>query len=639
MRPTLVRPDLGEIHDRFELGIEGASSCPGDRPCPRRMRVLKRLVLTTYEQLMDMSDDNVTHSDWAWSMRMVVETCLREIMQLGLMRTIYDLVFSLHCGCMGAPVTRGRLDKYSTKYGSYQTTFKDAYEITCDYFRLYRLDEKKLKAFCAQHDQDTALEIVLAAIVGEKPPMVDEEARETVREIRNSIWKSARETYFKLKNDGRETYDLDVVFDNEEPPFPNHVFMSLASHFFADHGWLPVGDNVGIFKDQNMTLKARRTASPDLLDRLGVMFNHHGIVLPAWLSSWTGLPESARRALPETMWMSDSGRFSMAVYKPAFEREKLLIDMFPAARNLPASVLLRVSLFMHQTNTLNSNVLLHMEDYFRTRTEGRYQDMPEKDPRGGNIRVDLDTCFREMVACNFGFDKVIKNGQMPGFESFQKTGKITGLPFQSLIDQFHDASMFCFLRELLTTYNPEHVNKGPFLQACVDYANKHDPEIWHDGDDDWTLWLVTNMIHPLIVCEKPLFASFGQLDKTEICVEGKTFKVTAKGSVCYAYNRCGKGMYAVGYLCEAGAVNLMSHDTFLRLRGASVRRDHDHSLLEMPLLKTEISMGGEEKVFWKGQEIGRVDLRYWHERLGHISGATMKNYQKVIKGLPPYFWW
>lgn len=61
--------------------------------------------------------------------------------------------------------------------------------------------------------------------------MVDEEARETVREIRNSIWKSARETYFKLKNDGRETYDLDVVFDNEEPPFPNHVFMSLASHF------------------------------------------------------------------------------------------------------------------------------------------------------------------------------------------------------------------------------------------------------------------------------------------------------------------------------------------------------------------------------------------------------------------------
>lgn len=114
-----------------------------------------------------MSDDNVTHSDWAWSMRMVVETCLREIMQLGLMRTIYDLVFSLHCGCMGAPVTRGRLDKYSTKYGSYQTTFKDAYEITCDYFRLYRLDEKKLKAFCAQHDQDTALEIVLAAIGGE----------------------------------------------------------------------------------------------------------------------------------------------------------------------------------------------------------------------------------------------------------------------------------------------------------------------------------------------------------------------------------------------------------------------------------------------------------------------------------------
>ncbi|KAG5368506.1 hypothetical protein CJU90_0711 [Yarrowia sp. C11] len=638
MRPTIARPDLGEITRRFDLALDGASSCPGDRPSLKRVRILKRLILTTYVDLVNMEDDNVTPSDWAWAMRVVVETCLRDIMQLGLIRHIYDLVFSVYCGGTGAPMAKARIAKFSPQFGQYQTTFKDAYLITCKNFQLFGLDEAKLKAFCANHDQDTALEIVLRDIENPRPLLKDKEARETIEQIKIHFWDELRKTYFKLKNDGRETYDFDIVFENEDPPFPNYVFMSLAAGFFGAHGWLPVGDNVGLFKDKNMTLDVRRR-SPGVLARMQDMFNHHGNVPAEWQVWWKTMAMTTRVMMTVTMHTRENGIFNLATPIQPHEKVQELVVMFPGAKALSPPVQLFVAHHLHLANTLNSNVLLHIGDYNRDR-EGMY-DEHEPDERGASIRTDLHTCFSEMAKINFGLDKYTLDDQSISEDvvpDYRESGKMAALPFQELIDHIRKASMFTFLRELLTIYNPEHVNKGLFLQACVDYANKHDPEDWHDGDDDWTLWFVTDHPHPLLIRDKRLFSSSLPLDRKEVSVHGRIYDVTEKGQVCYAYNRHGEGMYAIGYFCKDSAANMLSSDSYLRLRGAYVTRDHDHSLMALPLLKSQVTMGGEEKLFWKGHGIGRTDLKYWQEQLGPVSASSLRRYQNVIRGLPPYVW-
>lgn len=633
MRPTIVRPDLGEINDRFDLGIDGASSAPGDRPSPERTRVLKRLVLTTYQQLMDMSNDDITHSDWAWSMRVVVETSLRDIMQLGIIRHIFDLVYSLFCGCVGAPVSGARLDRYSPQYGRYQTTFRDAYAITCGYFQLFDHDERQLKKFCAQHDQDTALCIVLQDLEKQKPPLPDEDARETVRQLRNNFWKDARAVYFQLKNEGRETLDFDVVFDNQEPPFPDHVFLNLAGSFFTAHGWLPVGDNVGLFKDENVARERPQQPpppNPPLLARVEAAFKYHGNPPNQWQVWWRDLGAHGQALIHETIFMTEPGLVSLAAHRPASRREEMLIDMFPEAKKLSPAIRRLVALHFHVANALNSFVMHQIQDY-STCVEGLRYSHHYQDPRGGNTRFDLHGCFSEMMAKSFGVCD-LKEVQDP-----TETGKVTGLPFQPLIDQVQRASTFCFLRELLTNYNPKHINKGIFFQACVDYANKHDPVEWHDDDDDWILWLATSMDHPMIINDKRLFMSPLPLDRKEVKIMERVYRVTEKGTVCYAYNRQGQGIYSAAYYCKDTEVNLLNDSGFLRLLG-SVKRDYDTSLLELPRLRAEETLEGQERVSWRGYGLTRVDLGYWHQRLGHVSSRTLKRYQKVISGIPPYFW-
>lgn len=592
---------------------------------------MKRLVLTTYQQLMDMSNDNITHSDWAWSMRVVVETSLRDVMQLGIIRYIFDLVYSLFCGCVGAPVSGPRLNKYSSQYGKYQTTFKDAYAITCDYFKLFGHGEKKLKKFCAQHDQDTALRIVLQDLEKEKPPLEDEDAQETVRQIRNNFWRDARAVYFQLKNEGRETLDFDIVFDNEEPPFPDHVFLSLAGSFFTAHGWLPVGDNVGLFKDENMAPGRPQPPNPPLLARLEAAFKHHGNPPNQWQVWWRDLGEDGQSLVHETTFMTEPGLVSLTAHRSGSRQEEMLIDMFPQVKKTSPAIRKLVALHFHVANALNSFVIHQTRDY-SILVEGHRYSHHYQDPRGGNIRLDLHSCFSEIMAKSFGL-ALIKDVCDPTI-----TGKVTGLPFQPLIDQVQRASTFCFLREMLTNYNPKHINKGIFFQACVDYANKHDPIEWHDDDDDWILWLATSIDHhPLIINDKRLFMSSLPLDRKEIKIMERVYRVTEKGTVCYAYNRHGQGIYAAAYYCKDTEVNLLNDSAFLRLLG-SVTRDYDTSLLELPRLKAEETLEGKERVSWRGYELSRVDLTYWHKRLGHVSKRTLKRYQKVITGIPPYFW-
>ena len=127
------------------------------------------------------------------------------------------------------------------------------------------------------------------------------------------------------------------------------------------------------------------------------------------------------------------------------------------------------------------------------------------------------------------------------------------------------------------------------------------------------------------------------LDKKEVRIMGRVYQVTEKGTICYAYNRKGQGIYSAAYYCKQTEVNLLNENAFLRLLG-SVKRDYDTSLLELPRLKAEETLEGLEKVSWRGYELKRVDLTYWHKQLGHVSRRTLKRYQKVINGIPPYFW-
>lgn len=601
--------------------------------------ILKFILLEVYQELTKMTF--WTYYDWAWSMRIIVETCLREIMQLGLMRHIFDLVYSLHCGYVGGPIPKTRRAKYTGLFGAYTTTFKDAYGICVEFYELFESGDEKVKQFVAKHGQERVLEVLMEDLLNKQNRGIDldENEQATVDAMSNQMWKAARAAYFTLKKDGQETYAFDSVFANETPPFPTYVFLTLAGTFFAKCGWIPVGDNVGLCLYENMA-QERKMSQPYLMDKLDAAHNKHGLPKIFWQTWWRTLPDAHKQLAHAKLTLVGKGLLTMQV-SPSADDIRELIGMFPHAVKLPRDVQAYIAERLSECAVLDSGLTHDMYRYNQVYRKPYVDTFSEADPNPPEtVNTNLGIYFRKVEANEFFLKEYIKNGKVTGLPTSAASGRVTGLPFQELIDKLQELKTFFHFKDIFQlTARQTNTDSGLFLQACIDYANTHDPVVWHDYDDDYVTWLSTPQDHPLLIADKRLFYDKLPLDIHHVTLGDKIYHVTEKGTVLYAYNPRGEPMFHVGYYCKDTIVNLLNLPCF-RLLGDSVHRDFESGCIELPRLEAKENYGGDEKLYWKGRELGRVDFQYWHEKLGHVSRIAVERYRdgKVVKGIPPFFW-
>ncbi|AOW03235.1 hypothetical protein B0I72DRAFT_142818 [Yarrowia lipolytica] len=647
MRPTIHRPDLGTLR----AILNGHADQETDNDTRKRVKLLRYIIVDVYEELVTTFVPRWTHADWAWCMRVVVEKCLRDIMRMGLITSIYDLVYSLFVGYVGAPVTKERLLRFAGGYHNPSTKFKDAYDITVAYFSMFDHDEKNVQEFLAEHDETTALEYLQMGYL-EKTPMFQEQATddievlETYFAIRTYLWRNARSAYFQLKRDGVEVYDFDVVFEQQTPPFLPNVFINLALIFFTACGWLPVGDNVGLFRYQNMWLENRTKGDPGLQDKLYALFRAQGNPRSDWETWWKKLNPLQRDVAHDRMTLIGPGLLDVASTPSPRPVDQFLV-MFPrATTEVSPTVQHFVANQLQMGQVLHSEFLLSIRRYNKMRWDREQSSRLKKDtgtkwdgPKGYEKIYNTvpSGYFDNLVDKNFYLDDYIFEDKVYGIPSPATEGRLMGLPFQEHLETLQRTKEFFFFKSMFTD-SRDKINTyyGMFLQACIEYSNIHDPEIWYNEDDDWVDWYVTDEEHPLVVKDRRLFVQPMPSEERTLVIEGDEYHVSERGTVCYAYDPEGKPIYATAYYCQKVLDNLLGKCAFAPLVG--VCHKNSNYMVQLPRLEVTEYMGGETVLLWRGYELVDLDLTYWHKHLGHADKQKLKRYRKVIKGMPPYFW-
>lgn len=612
-----------------------------DEATKKRIKNLEWVLVDLYYHLaVLMFHPKCTHASWAWCMRVVVEKCLRDIMHLNLTKTIYNLVYSLFLGYVGAPVSRERLQKFGGGYDKENTTFKDAYDITVAYFNMFDLDETQLTEFCSKHGDNSALQYLANDYVNSLPvlpgvPKNDRESLDTVLAIESYLWRHARSAYFQLKKDGQDLYDFDVVFEQEHSPFRQHVYVNLAVIFFTACGWLPVGDDEGLFAYKNMLFENRLGRKPGIQEKLYNLFRSQGNPKSDWEAWWKRLTPRQREVAHDRMTLIGPGLLDVAasVSHTSLGRFQL---MFPSVkRKMNFQTQQYVADQFQLAQVLHSDFITTIDKYARDIEKRRQSngDTHWEDPKGFVEVYDIGPPgYYDDLEKSFYMDEMEFDVPSPINE-----GRITGLPFQRHLKALQKSKEFFFFKSMFTD-SRDKVNTyyGMFLQACIEYSNLHDPEIWYNEDDDWVDWYITDEEHPLIVKDKRLFVSQLAPENKTLIVEGDRYQVSERGYVCYAYDSQGKPIRAMAYYCKDVLDHLLSKTAFAPLLG--VCHKNSNYMVQLPRLKCVENTGGEPVLYWRGYELFHLDLTYWHVQLGHVDKQTLKKYRKVVKGLPPYFW-
>ncbi|KAG5357920.1 hypothetical protein CJU89_4406 [Yarrowia sp. B02] len=197
-----------------------------------------------------------------------------------------------------------------------------------------------------------------------------------------------------------------------------------------------------------------------------------------------------------------------------------------------------------------------------------------------------------------------------------------------LINLMQVTREFHFFKRILC--DPEETMGGLFVHCCTDYANKHDPIIPKTGDE-WVTWTAGGIPgdDPCLINDMELFVDEPTYEIGSLWVDGKDYRTTASGNVCYAYTHKGEPLLTPAVYCEKG-INCLSNKCFTNIKDGFYR---DAQLkIQLPKLKLTPELS------WRGHAITNFDVSYWHKQLGHLNLKGIKKHISIIKGMPPLLW-
>lgn len=615
----------------------------------KQLVVMDTIFIRGYQALINMTG-SLTYSDWAGYAMILVTKCGGLIMKAKLMGELFDVIYSLVFGyARGAILDTETYAKFSSKYKSSNTTYKDVYDIAMDfntsfgtlnniytYWKDHRDTEACVDWICLKDVKEYVRQPYEYPIL--KPHRSAEIDRQTIEYICNYLWNAVRINYFKLKYLGLEKWDYDEVFQYEKPPFPDYVFLDLLGRFEENCRWLPVGE-VGIFSHENVSLYVNGSLQGPL-KTLDDLVSDSGVSKAGWQCRLIYVKSHTDINLPspftEPRFAGSRGKVDVGdetQFDPAEEVFKM-----GKLSNYPREAAEYVGEELHRHRILHHTFFNNLSTVpYNSDPEAILQDLPVQGEELFNSSELGPEMYREvkkklysLVNFTFLFDRDFK------LAPFCKTGKFVK-PSKSPITEdarrMQETREFMFFREILESEtNDKH--GGLFVQSCIDFCNKFDPPV-EKKKEEWADWkVVANMKNPkAFINHKKLFVSSTVKAEDQKCtLKGQSYNVTASGSVCYGYNPQGEPLVTPALFCEGMAHNILSYNCFKNVRGALYRDPHT-GMVKLPVLTIR-----NEKVVWKGHEITNFEKEYWHERFNHMNVASLKKYAQVIAGMPPYFW-
>lgn len=583
-----------------------------------------------------VSKVKIKYSEWAWSMRVILEYYGRDV-DPTFLSIFYDFVYSVWCGHAAAPVPQSRIQKYQSKFRSSNVTYEDAWEISDEFYDTFahipELDWAPVTAL----NNETAFKHILSRewYTNQKrviPSRTDQQV--TLEAMKAQMWKDARSAYFKLRIEGHDVYDFDVVFHNEEQPFHNNaIYMDLAGRIEEHCGFLPVGNlKEGVFLD------------PKPVHLLSDMIDQEGMFQSVWQKRYEKNP----KILDQGVKVAGKGLINVK-NTPSKSRRQDFLKMFPTATKLPPNLLKHVIDTYDQCGVCDPSLIKKLTDYKQTQLYMEYITTCTKDASSGRMsetKFSLNdgvypivphtlVTFPDPRMCFEPSD--IRLDDTTGLSSVPETDK-TDSSISWHIDRLQKAKLLLFYEKMFTKYKGKaEPDYGLFLEACSDYANHVDP-LSKKTPENWVLWRSSNQTsHDLIIYDNNLFSYKPTAVNEVITMGGQRYQATAKGFVCYMYSPLGEPLLRTAYLCPYSDYNYLDLQCIETLRGA-FHREYQTGCLFLPQISLDAGFGGEPQMKWAEREIGKVDISYWHKALGHVSEETLKGYIPKIKGMPPFFW-
>lgn len=664
MRPKIDRPCLVKIDRYFD---EQLFMLKRDDPESfEKGKQLKRLMVGGYLSLIHMND-NISYFHWAGYMMLAIAKCGGLVLKMNLMRHAFDLIFSLYTVCVscGLIAPDSKLDRYKLKYGTDKTTYKDAYDLATDFnntwqphsdiFNNWKTTLKepaligKIKTI-----NFTKLDLNEAPHTGVREFVEGEKLIDTRNYIVSYLWKAARTNYYRLKYYNLDSWDYEVVFQSESAPFPDAIMFDLLGKYEQRCGWLPVGD-VGLFSPENLS----KMTLLDCIKEVDGYAQMTGTFRSVWqyvndCSRRTKLAnDEARKAEDELRRinvakgkaltnnsvnagarredsesrMAGEGKVVVGDQPRGFDPVKELRKMGISDKYPPEAVEY-IAKEMNAHRVLDTTIFTNInQKYTTTPLFNGYDLEPDllRDVEETQLFGLQD--FAELIKNDFNIGDCIVDGK---FQRPQKS------PFDKELKRMQQLKEFLFFKKM---FQAETVlSGGLFMQACIDYSNRFDPNFRDTNEDDWVDWSVIDMggnegalvNDPKYFLPGTMKDDDGTFNLTE---RPGAFPVRAEGLICYGYNEYGDPLYAGAIYTEGRPNCSLSTLSYDKIKGA-VQKDPITQIVRLPFL-TETDVG---EMIWRGEELLNLDISYWHAQLGHISLRGIKKYMRKIKGLPPYFW-
>lgn len=628
MRPKIDRPDTDAIQGHFDQQI----SLLTDKQDVKHGKMLKKLFLDLYLSLIDMNHD-ITYSDWAGHVMVAVTKFGKLVMKMDLMKPVFELIYSFYGGYPGSITSKSILDKYRLKAKSKKVTYKDLVDISQDFsytwgdlnqcFDYYRT-ALPLESVVLQIDSYH----VTPRDPNQPPPIRLRHSgthESTTVYMVYKLWHSARLTYYRLKYYGIPTFDYDVVFQNKNPPFKDYVFVDLLGRFESHCGWLPLSQ--GKFSKENLAKNPGRKHLTGLLEHYDRELEGLGVFPSCWQIDTRFSQEYAEKGVTDKVidpFVVAPGKIAVGGQDPITDPVKELKKLGTLALLQPA-VLEFLAQGLHRHRVLEKSLFLeiamfeHVGDMSRVHCD----EALKKEVVKGIYDKDR---FLKLITNNFYLLSHVKNKKVTG---------IKDLPFPEDIALMQDAREFFFFKWLLGSKTGELMG-GLFVQSCIDYADKFDPICKPVKNEHWVSWKVHTEAVEVVINDERLFAYEPQKEDTAVTIAGATYKVTLSGTVCYAYNISGEPLFTQAKYCEKAPTNFMTMEIYKTIQSA-IYRD-ENSRVSLPVLSLTEPFGRDVKLHWRGYELHRVDLRYWHDKLGHVNIKGLKKFIHIVQGMPPYFW-
>ncbi|KAG5358521.1 hypothetical protein CJU89_5115 [Yarrowia sp. B02] len=621
MRPTVKRPNLALIHRHFEhhlklLKSDAASFAAGKQ--------LRRLLLDGYLSLVHMKDA-ISYSEWAGHVLIVVRSCGGLILKMKLMRHIFDLIFSFHCGYVGYDEF-ARL-KYQNRYGSTSTTFKDVYDIAKDFNDSWGEANAVFETWGDNNMADTvdlleALKLPafdINAFSLARDEGLDQDFEKTAEYLVAYLWRSARVSYYRLRYLGCEVAEYDVVFQQKKPPFPRYVFFDLLGRLEDFCRWLPVGTE-GLFSEesrQNYPLKF-------LLEGLASGIAATGIATAPWqkkcVSDDDGEDENT------TPKIVGEGRVRVG-YKDTLDHLQGFIKKWKISQKYPADAVNYLAKTMDAYGFLDMNFFDPIKELEAELTMEPFLCNPGDIPElVDDIKEEFfDTNdFHALCQQNFFILECLVEGKFHE----PKTP-----PFKKALRQMQLTKEFLFFRSILQARAGDP-RGGLFIQSCIDYSNRVDPLIQRKGDD-WITFQIVDMDGregAIVNDPKYIVANFCDDESVHSPAGFGKAPIKATGQMCFGFYEEAEPMLAETLYCEGATGNALSVMCYNLIKDA-IPKDPVSNTVTLPFLTVQ-----DDKVCWRGHQVTETSLDYWHENLGHLNLKGLKRYTRVVGGMPPYFW-